>query len=129
MKHFISVLAAASSVFFSTMPVEAAEIARGIAFAKGQSSASVKGSVIRGDRDVYTLRVRAGQHMSVNVTATENNAAFSIYAPQSETPIPGTEEGNDVASWNATTRTSGAYRIVVGGTRGNATYELHVSVK
>jgi hypothetical protein len=129
MKHFISVLATALSVFFTTIPVDAAEIAKNMTFIKGQSSAAVQGSVIRGDRDIYTLRVRAGQNMSVNVTATENNAVFSIYAPRSETPIPGTEEENDVASWNGTIQTSGAYRIVVGGTRGNATYKLHVSVK
>ncbi len=67
--------------------------------------------------------------MSVNVTAIESNAAFSIYPPRSETPVLGTEEENDVASWNGTIQTSGAYRIVVGGTRGNATYKLSVSVK
>jgi hypothetical protein len=129
MKPFISTLAVALSVFFTTLSVEAAELAKNITFAKGKSSAVVESSVVRGDRDIYTLRVRAGQTMSVNVNAIERNAAFSVYAPKSETPVPGTEEGKDVASWNGTIETSGAYRIVVGGTRGNATYKLNVSVK
>jgi hypothetical protein len=129
MKYYIPVLATALSVLSTTLSVEAAEIAKNITFVKGQSSAVVQSSVVRGDRDVYTLRVRAGQAMFVNLTAIESNAAFTIYAPKSETPVPGTEEENDVASWSGSTSTSGAYRIVVGGTRGNATYKLHVSVK
>lgn len=129
MKYFVPVLATALSAFSTTLSVEAAEIAKNITFVKGQSLAVVKSSVVRGDRDVYILRVRAGQAMSVNLTAIESNAAFSIYAPKSETPIPGTEEENDVASWSGAISTSGAYRIVVGGTRGNATYKLRVSVK
>lgn len=67
--------------------------------------------------------------MSVSITALEKNAAFSIYEPKTEDTIPGTEEENDPTEWSGTLSKSGEYRIVVGGTRGNASYQLQVKVE
>ena len=106
-----------------------AEFKKPLTFPHGKSSTIVKGSVIRGDRDVYLIRVRAGQVMSVSITALEKNAAFSIYEPKTEDAIPGTEEENDPTEWSGTLSKSGEYRIVVGGTRGNASYQLQVKVE
>lgn len=63
------------------------------------------------------------------MAALENNVAFSIYEPEASEAIPGAEEENDLTSWGGTLSKSGTYRIVVGGTRGNATYKLQVSVQ
>lgn len=111
------------------LPLGAAEFTKDIAFERGHNSSIVHGSVVRGDRDVYVARVRAGQVMSVKATALEHNVAFSIFEPKATEAIPGTEDENDLTAWSGTLAKSGAYRIVVGGTRGNATYTLQVSVK
>lgn len=106
-----------------------AEFKKPLIFPHGKSSTIVKGSIIRGDRDVYLIRVRAGQVLSVSITALEKNAVFSIYEPKTEDAIPGTEEENDPTEWSGTLSKSGEYRIVVGGTRGNASYQLQVKVE
>src|SRR5215211_683163 len=58
------------------------EPALAIRFPAGRSSTTVEGAVIRGERDIYSLRARAGQTMSVSVTAVERNAVFNVYAPR-----------------------------------------------
>ena len=117
---------AALSLSFSAI---SAEFKKPLIFPHGKTSTTVKGDVIRGDRDAYLIKVRSGQVMSVQVSALESNAAFSIYEPKAEDAIPGTEEENDPTEWNGTLNKTGEYRIVVGGTRGNASYTLRVTVK
>jgi len=107
----------------------AAEIPKQISFERGTSSAVVEGSVMRGDRDVYTVRARAGQMVAINVSALENNAAFSLYEAGELQPVTGTREEDDATTWNGKLRRDGAFRIVVGGTRGNANYNLRLSIK
>src|SRR5690606_35103997 len=99
-----------------------------VIFAHGKNSASIQGDVLRGDRDVYLLRARAGQQMTVHLTALEDNAAFSIYAPQSKTAMTGTEEGS-LTDWEGRLPANGTYRIAVGGTRGNASYTLQIRIE
>lgn len=112
---------------FSAM-VSADGITKRIKFAKGRSSATVSGTVIRGDRDTYILGARAGQTMSVRITSLENNAVFQIEAPEGGY-LDGAGEMNDAKSWNGKLPVSGDYRIVVGGTRGNASYKVNVSIR
>ncbi|GFK93038.1 hypothetical protein NNJEOMEG_00867 [Fundidesulfovibrio magnetotacticus] len=97
-------------------------------FERGADSATVQGAVIRGDRDVYDLGARAGQTMEVSVTAFEDNAVFQVFAPGGK-PLPGADEGDDAKAWKGALPASGTYRIVVGGTRGNAEYALTVSIR
>ena len=52
-----------------------------VRFDRGSSGATLKGAVLRGERNRYLLGASKGQLMKVNVTATEDNAAFSIRAP------------------------------------------------
>jgi hypothetical protein len=117
------------TVFCLALTANAAEFKKNIAFAYGQSSAIVKGSVVRGDREIYFIKVRSGQVMSVSISALEKNAAFSVYEPGAKAAIPGTEEGKDPTNWSGSLSKTGNYRIVVGGTRGNASYKLRVAVK
>lgn len=116
-------------LLLSSHSINASEIKKDIVFERGKNSSTINGSVMRGDRDVYLLRAHSGQTMSVKVSALESNVALSIYQPKASEPISGTEEENDLTAWNGTLTESGAYRIVVGGTRGNATYTLEISVK
>jgi hypothetical protein len=103
-------------------------VTKRIKFAKGKNSATISGAVIRGDLDTYLVGARAGQRMTVRVTALEDNAAFSIKGPDGEF-LDGAGEMDDATNVVLSLPQNGDYRIVVGGTRGNATYKLTVSIK
>lgn len=94
-----------------------------IRFARGASSAVVEDAVVRGTRDIYLLGARAGQKMTVSITSVEKNAVFDIIAPNQKIIK------QEATNWSAKLPTNGDYRIVVGGTRGNATYKLRVEIK
>lgn len=96
---------------------------RRIQFARGAKSAVVENSVVRATRDTYLLGAKSGQTMTVSITSLENNAVFDIIAPNQRTIK---QEGT---SWSTKLPATGDYRIVVGGTRGNATYKLRVEIK
>jgi hypothetical protein len=111
-----------------------------IQFSAGKSSGKVAGDVIRADRDIYSLGARAGQKMTVRISSVENNAVFQLYAPGAKatrndegivevtgTALPGAD--GDTMTWTGQLPATGAYLIEVGGTRGNASYELTVSIE
>ena len=50
-------------------------------FDAGTSSATVSNAVVRGDRDVYTLRAEGGQKMTLNIDSVEDNAVFDLVTP------------------------------------------------
>jgi hypothetical protein len=123
---FATVLALAAFTF--TITASADGITKRVKFAKGRSSATMSGAVIRGDRDTYILGAKGGQLMSVKITSLEKNAAFEIIAPDGEY-LTDIRESEDAFSWSGSLPVDGDYRIVVGGTRGNASYKLTVSIK
>lgn len=94
-----------------------------IRFARGANAATVRTSVVRGTRDTFLVAARKGQKMTVSITSLEKNAVFDIKAPNGKLLK---QEGT---SWSSTLSSTGDYRIIVGGTRGNASYTLRVSVK
>lgn len=96
---------------------------RRIQFARGSSSAVVENAVVRGTRDTYLLGAKAGQKMTVSITSVENNAVFDIISPKQKLLK------QEATSWSVQLPATGDYRIVVGGTRGNATYKLRVEIK
>lgn len=99
-----------------------------VRFARGRTTATLKNSVVRGTLDRYTLGARAGQKMSVHITSVERNAVFTIYTPDGGT-LEGAREGQDASKWSGELPASGDYVIEVGGTRGNATYTLKITVR
>ena len=103
-------------------------IKKRIRFPKGFSGVTLKGSVIRGDRDVYFLKAGKGQQMKVSITAEEDNAVFQLYTPNGRA-LKGAGDMDDATNWNGTLPLAGDYKIVVGGTRGNASYSLSVEVE
>jgi len=94
-----------------------------IRFAPGTNSATVNQSVVRGSRNIYLLRANRGQRMDLKITSLENNAVFDVIAPNGE--ILKTEATQSSLKLPAT----GNYEIIVGGTRGNATYKLNVKIQ
>jgi len=124
-----------------TERIRTAEAIEPIRFARGAWSAEVRGAVIRGERALYSIEARKGQRLSLRIVAPENNAVFQIYAPGAKPEtrnsvleirgeaLPGAGEGDDATRWTGTLPRSGPYLLIVGGTRGNATYRLTVTIR
>ena len=94
-----------------------------IRFAPGANSATIQTSVIRGTRDTFLVAAKRRQRLSVNITSLEKNAVFDIQGPNGELLK------QEATSWSGVLPATGDYRVIVGGTRGNASYRLRVSVK
>ena len=100
-----------------------------VRFARGTSSTTIRGAVVRGDRDRYYLGAKAGQTMTVRITSLEDNAVFQIYFAGEQEALQGAGEEDDATNWSGELPADNEYVIVVGGTRGNATYKLTISIK
>ena len=122
-------LAVTFACCFALSSLLAQGVKQKIQFQRGSSSATVKGAVVRGDRDRYYLGAKKGQTMSVKITSEEDNAVFQVYLPGEEEALPGAGDGDDAKDWSGDLPRDAEYVIVVGGTRGNATYTLKVSIE
>jgi hypothetical protein len=125
------------------LPARAADpVPTPIRFAAGAGSTTVEGGVIRGEVALYSLEARAGQTMTVGITSPENNAVFQIWQPGARVArdrdnliavtgqaLPRAGETDDAMRWTGTLPASGSYLIVVGGTRGNASFKLQVAIR
>ncbi len=112
-----------------------------IRFERGASGKDLSGAVIRGERSLYSIDARSGQRLSVSISAAEDNAVFQIYEPGARAErrdygpeilggktLPGAGEVDDAKKWSGMLPDTGTYLIVVGPTRGNATYTVRVSI-
>jgi hypothetical protein len=114
---------------FALGTIVAQGVKQKVRFARGKSSTTVSGAVVRGDRDRYYLGAKKGQTMSVKITSLEDNAVFQVFLPGEQEALAGAGEGDDATNWSGELPEDAEYVIVVGGTRGNATYKLTVSIK
>lgn len=94
-----------------------------IEFAAGSTSSQVKNSVVRGTRNIYLLNAAAGQTMRLNISSLENNAVFEVIGPN------GTALAQEEEQLTLELPASGDYQVIVGGTRGNASYTLDVTIE
>lgn len=102
---------------------------KSIKFLPGKNSALVKGAVIRGERDLYQLNIKANQKLTVHISSLEHNAVFQIYYAKTKEYLKKASELDEATEWKGKTTLSGDYVIVVGGTRGNASYKLEVKIE
>ena len=109
-------------------PAVAKGVTQRVRFDAGADSATLSGGVVRGDRDVYILKAGAGQNMLVDITSGEDNAVFQITGPGGRC-LPAACDGDDTKTWSGLLPRKGDYRIIVGGTRGNAEYQLTVTIQ
>jgi hypothetical protein len=112
-----------------TVAAQATVFTSRLKFARGRSSATVENAVVRGDRDDWIIGAKAGQRLRVSVTALEKNAAFQIRERKTGRYLRGATEMDDATQWSGRLPRSGDYIIRVGGTRGNASYKLHVAIR
>lgn len=104
-------------------------VKRRIRFARGRNSAVVSGAVIRGERDRYIVGAKEGQKMTVSIKSLEDNAVFQIYFLGEQESLEGAGDGDDAKKWSGELPASVDYVIVVGPTRGNASYKLEVKIE
>lgn len=100
-----------------------------IKFKKGESSATIEGGVIRGDRDTYLVGANKNQYMIVTIMSIEDNAVFQIVDRETGYYLDGAGDLDDAKRWEGSLPSKGDYRIIVGGTRGNAEYTLKVFIE
>ncbi|CAN5481145.1 hypothetical protein BH10BAC5_BH10BAC5_26240 [soil metagenome] len=103
-------------------------ITKNVKFKKGMYSATYSNSVVRGDRDIYKLKAASGQTMEVKINSTEDNAVFQIINTKTGKMLSGAKDGDDATIWKGELPSSGTYKIIVGGTRGNATYDITIAI-
>ncbi len=94
-----------------------------IQFDRGGTSKTIKNSVVRGTRDIFLLGAKASQKMNIFLTSLEDNAVFNLVIPNNITLKQKVTNASVILPLN------GDYKIIVGGTRGNATYESVVEIK
>ena len=114
---------------FALSTILAQGVKQKVRFAKGSSSTTISGAVIRGERDRYYVGAKQGQKMSVKITSLEDNAVFQIFLPGEQEALSGAGEEDDAMKWSGELPEDAEYVIVVGGTRGNASYKLTISIK
>lgn len=107
-----------------SVPAQGGGSTRRIRFARGRTTTVIENAVVRGERDRYLLRARAGQTLIVRITSLEDNAVFDVGAPGGRRSL-----AQEATDWTGKLPHSGDYVIVVGGTRGNAGYTLEVTVR
>jgi hypothetical protein len=100
-----------------------------IKFPKGETSATIENSVIRGDEDSYLVGASRDQYMIITIMSVEDNAVFQIVNKKMGEYLPGAEEGTDIKRWEGYLPSTGDYKIIVGGTRGNCDYTMKVSIE
>lgn len=105
-----------------TVPAQS-DRTRRVRFARGRTTTVIKDAVVRGTRDRYVLRARAGQTLLVHITSIEDNAVFDVNAPG------GRSLAEEATDWEGELPRTGNYVISVGGTRGNATYTLEITIR
>src|ERR1700752_1684745 len=126
-RALLAVLVITVSVLTVADAAQSGKVQR-IRFARGRTTAVLKGAFIRATRDRYILGASGGQTMIVHITSLEKNAVFRIADP-SGTDLPGAEEESDTMDFEGPLPRSGDYSIWVSPTRGNATYTLEVTIR
>ncbi len=108
------------------IPVTSVEAQRGITrrvrFARGRTSAVLRGAVVRATTDRYILSAQVGQTMILHLTSLERNAVFNVC-------VRGQCFVTEASDWSGDLTRSGNYVLEVSPTRGNATYTLEVTIR
>jgi hypothetical protein len=120
---------------------ESCTFIRSIKFDPGASGAVVRGAVARGEVECLGLAAKAGQEARIAISSVEKNAVFQFYQPGwkiardagdvtvNGKPYAGAGEADDAMKWSGRLAGSGVQLLVVGSTRGGATYELRLTIR
>jgi len=108
-----------------------------IKFKTGESSATVKNGLARGETHEYLLKATAGQTMHVSIASVENNAVFALYqrlAKGKRLALTNDDDSEvvETTGWSGElpgkAKTAQTFVIEVGAIRGGADYILVVGI-
>ena len=98
-------------------------------FEPGKSYGVMSNSVVRGDRDHYYFGANPGQMLTVGISSVEDNAVVELYVKSGGEWFPVEQPVDTRVLYGALPPSDGGqYRLTVGGTRGNATYDMFVGI-
>jgi len=113
-----------------------------IFFASGSTRGTAGGHVLRGNRNLYSVKAAVGRTMTVTITAPNDNAVFQIYELGTQIgrdadgllqftgkALANADDGDDATRWSGPVPRTGTYLIVIGSTRGNARYTMDVKIE
>lgn len=113
-----------------------------VRFPAGVNATELAGGVVRGERDCYTFRARAGQALSISQPhPVEDNIVFQLYEPHWQLAqdadgvsitgrtLPRADEGQDAREWSGKLPASGEYLLVLGTSRGSGEYRVRVQIR
>jgi hypothetical protein len=131
-------IVAVLSFILLAVPISA-QVERRVTFAKGSSSATLRGTLPRNyaDYDAYVIRARKGQTLSVKLITSDPNAYITVY----ETKKLGPDEdmistgGDFPRAWSGRLPITSEYSVQVYGSRSidarstRAAYSLEISIR
>ncbi|HEV3467674.1 MAG TPA: hypothetical protein VG148_00020 [Pyrinomonadaceae bacterium] len=100
-----------------------------IRFARGQSSAVVRGRITRADRDQYLIRARAGQVMTVRLDAADARMGFDVYVTTGLEALPVTAADRLQREWSGRLPEGDEYYINVLTPGAGGPYSFEVKIE
>ena len=97
---------------------------RRLQFKRGASEATVQGTVSIALPDTYLVGARAGQTMTVKLTAPRKPVRFLVMSPTTRSLV-----ADNARDWAGVLGESGDYTIIIESDARNSTYSMTVSIK
>ena len=103
---------------------ESKPASRRVQFKRGTSSTTLQGRASLTMPDTYIVGARAGQVMTVTLTAVSRSVTFMLMTARTTTSL-----ADNTKSWSGTLPETGDYLIVVEGDEKGGTYSITISIK
>jgi len=97
---------------------------RRLQFKRGTSEATVQGTVSIALPDTYLVGARAGQTMTVKLTAPRKSVRFLLMSPSTRSLV-----ADNARDWTGVLAETGDYTIIIDADARNSTYSMTVSIK
>ena len=97
---------------------------RRIQFKRGTSSTTLSGKVSVALPDTYLLGARAGQVLTVQLTAPRNSVRFLVMSPTTRSLV-----ADNARTWTGTLPETGDYTILVDAGEQGGTYSMTITIK
>lgn len=103
---------------------ESKPASRRVQFQRGASSTTLHGKVSIALPDTYLIGARAGQTMSIQLTAPRQSVRFMVMSSKTTTLL-----ADNTRSWTGTLPETGDYHIIVDADAKGGTYSMTISIK
>ena len=97
---------------------------RRLQFRRGTSEATVQGKVSIALPDTYLVRARAGQVMTVKLSAPRKAVRFLVMSPSTRSLV-----ADNARDWSGVLEETGDYTIIIDSDARNSIYSMTVSIK